>query len=76
MYQSNHETVLSFHLECPDEQAAAQAFLQEHGLDRVARKQLESRWNVKWCTAWKVGKGDRRRRSLYQWYILSQYVAF
>jgi hypothetical protein len=56
-----------FRPDCLDEQAAAQALLTEHALDRASREQLECRWNVQWCGAWKVGKGDRRRRSLYQW---------
>lgn len=56
------------------DQDQATAFLREHGLDRLSRDALESKWNVQWANSWPVGTlGDRRRRILFQWCFLISY---
>lgn len=70
LYQAKREALVIFPFDQVG-QANAAAFLQDHGLSRVAREALESRWSTQWSTKWSSGApGDHTRRALLQWYVL------
>ena len=55
----------------PESQRDTQDILISHQLNRHSRAQLENQWNIQWSGTWNTGKlGDKRCRTLLQWYVL------
>ena len=71
IYSRQEDISLVFDPDNHEVQACAAEILHLNGLDREAQARLESRWNVQWLMAWRIGKAnDMRLRYLFQWYLV------